>query len=198
MAKTGIRLLDRKLEEGEHRIGTIGRTYRCFVKGKARIVRKLAKNEVSGKEYEIAKMACKRIPVMDREDLVQECVLAIVRAQKRRNGHVSPALAMLISKRIVAQYWRRPNRRIEDRSYANILLCVPMSAAYRQTDEDEDIPEIADSFDLEQHGINVDILSMIPASVTRIIAKRMAGIPLTAAERKNLERRRKELRALLV
>jgi len=132
----------------------------------------------------------KKIPDRDREDIVQEIVLALINKKAEKEE-----LMWLIAKEKATQYWRRG--RIEDRNYKNILLSRyyyhynPRSGqttiVSKYTDSEEEFFEfdLIDEFD-EDLVLDRIILESFPATIKRIIEKRLQGYSLQDNERAKL------------
>jgi len=163
-------------------------------------------------------IAVARIPSRDREDIAQEIVLAILR-QERREGKVSEALARIIAKRIVFAYYDQAHaRRIENRSYANLLFAIPgkinlspdaiqvIPGGIWRTQvmlADAPVEPISTDIDLEaaedKAEVNL-ILNSLPPAITPILLKWLnpeRRVKLSDRERQAISRLTRKLRRIL-
>jgi len=150
--------------------------------------------------YYVAYAASKKIPERDREDVVQEIVLALIKKKAKQEE-----VMYLIAKEKVVQYYRRG--RIEDRNYKNILMAryyyhqnprtrqIFTISKYKEDDEETFSFDLVEDFD-EEVILDKIIIESFPKTIRKIIEKRLQGYSLQDNERAQLSyylRKHKEM-----
>lgn len=148
-------------------------------------------------------MVQRRIPARDRDDVLQEVLVAYIMKDVQEEY-----MMYLIAKEKIVQYYRRG--RIDGRNFRNLLLTRQYyirvvhdeettdgivrreNIGYRSRwsdDPEEYAPlDLSDNGEGEQQCLDVALIASLPARIREIGQKRVDGIPLSASERKALQR----------
>jgi len=141
----------------------------------------------------IAKRACRVVRSFDYEDMVQECLLELLRHRDKVTGK---AKAYGYCKMRVRQYWDSINRQIHDRGVTWRELQIE-SLNTEVEDHDGNTTElanlIADSYSLQRQVEIVTFIKGLPPRVKRIAQRKLDGIRLTNAEKATLAEYAKEI-----
>ena len=156
-----------------------------------------AKRKVGGltieAAYAIAKRACRTTRDFDYDDMVQECVLEML---KHRSKITGKAKAYGYCKMRVRQYWDSINRGIKDRGVTWRELGI-QSLNVEVQDGEGNTTElanlIADSYELQRSVEIVTFLKGLPGKVKRIAQRKLDGVRLTNIEKSMLAEYAKQI-----
>lgn len=134
----------------------------------------------------IAKRACKTVRDFDFDDMVQECLLELLRHRDRVTGK---AKAYGYCRMRVRQYWDAINRQIEDRGVTWRELEI-LSLNIEVEDGEGGITElvnlIPDSYELQKQVEIVTFLKGLPPRIKRIAQRKLDRVRLTDGEKELL------------
>ena len=171
------------------------------------IIRGIAKS-ITGEDQELFscyyfayKMAYKRVPARDLEDVIQEIITAYIEKQVKEEF-----MYILIAKEKVTQYYRRG--RIAGRNYRNILLTKQYYYQNKQGNtswyskyQDGEEEQINYDIYIEENGEEFEevlmdklLIDSLPKRHKELAYKRFFGEKLTDSERASLSRYQRKLR----
>lgn len=131
----------------------------------------------------IARRACRTVRSFDYADMVQECLLELLRHTDKITGK---AKAYGYCRMRVRQYWDSINRQISDRGVTWRELNTESLNVVVEDGEGgttELVNLIADSYNLQRHVELRTCIKGLPARIKRIAQRKLDGVRLTVGEK---------------